>query len=59
MSRADKLFLICFAISLFLSMGIAGNIECDQPTPIWGIVIYILSTAYCILRILIFKLYEK
>ena len=59
MSIRDKLFLICFAILLFLSFGIAGNIELDQPIPFWGIVVYVICAIYCFGRIIYFDLCES
>lgn len=59
MSIKDKLFLISLAIQIFMSFGIAGNIELDLPVSKGSIIIYLLSTAYCFGRIAYFDLYES
>ena len=43
MSKKDKLFLIFFGILIFLSFGIAGNIELDLPISKGSIVLFILT----------------
>lgn len=59
MSKKDKLFLIFFGILIFLSFGIAGNIELDLPISKGSIVLYVISAVYCFGRIIYFDLYES
>lgn len=55
----EKVFLIMLGIMMFLSFGIAGNIELDKPIPTYSIILYTISVIYCLSRIIVFDLFNE